>query len=168
MPNVYLCASIANAQVNSRIGSELRRAGFEVFDPCTIHPRHTDKIYFPEQVFAACRQAIERCDVLLVFLDSYGKDSAWEIGFARGLGKYVVGIVAGSSLFLQDWMVKFTVDHILILEGSWFHEIVESPEWASIRDRSEMAEFDQIAPCIAAAFDARKCDLQPVCRGDLP
>lgn len=155
MPNAYLCGSIANAGVNALVADELRLAGFEVFDPCTIHPQDMEKLHFPEEVFATCRRAIERCDALLVFLDSYGKDSAWEIGFALGLGKRVVGVVAGSSLFIEDWMVKFTLDRIVILEGSWLSDVVNSPGWASIRSRCETAALRDLASRIAAALDAR-------------
>ena len=156
MHSIYLCGSISNAHVNNRVASDLRLAGFDVFDPCTIHPQHTEKLQFSEQVFETCKRAIENCDVLFVFLDTYGKDSAWEVGFARGLGKCVVGVVTGSSLFLQDWMVKFTFDRILVIEGSWLSDAIQAPEWSSIQSRCELTPLDHIARGVLGALQMRK------------
>lgn len=155
MPKVYLCGSIANAQVNSRIASALNREGFNVFDPCTIVPNDAPKMLFSEDVYARCKRAIEDCDVLLVFLDSYGKDSAWEVGFARGLGKVVVGLVTGTSLFLEDWMVRFSLDRILVAKGSWLSSVIDSTDWSSVRGICDLTALDSIPHHVMAALDSR-------------
>jgi nucleoside 2-deoxyribosyltransferase len=156
MHKIYLCGSIANAQINRTIAGVLSGAGYDVFDPCLIVPHHSLKTEFPGSVYAQCKCAIERCDVLFVFLDSYGKDSAWEIGFARGLGKYVVGVVAGTSLFLEDWMVKYTLDRILVIENSWLASAIDSEEWSTIRPLCETASIKNIPNIITNALAAKR------------
>jgi len=77
MINTYLCGSIANADVNAMVSRLLSCGGFDVFDPCTIAPQDQSKAHFSQEVYAQCKRAIEQCDILFVFLDSYGRDSAW-------------------------------------------------------------------------------------------
>ena len=145
VPSVYLCGSITNAAVNRRVAEVLSSAGFRVFDPCEIVPSDAQKAHFSVHVYSTCKCAIEAADVLLVFLDSYGRDSAWEVGLALGLGKkLIVGLVSGSSLFLEDWMVKYSLDRLFVLAGGWLVPAVQSPDWAAVRECSEVVSLEDI------------------------
>jgi nucleoside 2-deoxyribosyltransferase len=144
MIKIYLCGSISNAQVNSMVSRMLSSGGCEVFDPCTITPEDMSKTHFSYSVYAQCKRAIEACDILFVFLDSYGKDSAWEVGFARGLGKCIVGVVAAASLFLEDWMVKYAFDKILVVDKSWLAPEITSPDWATVQQNCEVCTLEEI------------------------
>jgi nucleoside 2-deoxyribosyltransferase len=156
MYNVYLCGSIANAHINRMTTDLLTAAGYEVFDPCSIVPHNAEKMDFPEAVYSQCKSAIERCDILFVFLDSFGKDSAWEVGFARGLGKYIIGVAAGTSLFLEDWMVKHALDQILVLENSWLASTINSEEWNTVRAFCEVVDLSSIPTFLAHAIAIKR------------
>jgi nucleoside 2-deoxyribosyltransferase len=152
MPSVYLCGSITNAAANRRVGDLLVRANFDLFDPCEIVPPNTRKTHFPEHVYLTCRRAIEASDVLFVFLDSYGRDSAWEVGFARGLGKLIIGLAAGSSLFLEDWMIKFALDHVFVLDGTLLSQTLDAPDWQSLHGRCTVSSLEQMPQRLAVAL----------------
>jgi len=145
MINIYLCGSIANAQVNALIAGLLKRFDFDVFDPCEIVPEAQPKAQFSQHVYSICKEAIERCDILLVFLDSYGRDSAWEVGFARGLGKRIVGLAVASNLFLEDWMVKYAIDNILVLNPGWIVPGSGHLGWRDLMPQTTVISLDSLA-----------------------
>jgi nucleoside 2-deoxyribosyltransferase len=153
MIKVYLCGSIANAQINLMVSRLLSGGGYDVFDPCKIAPQDISKAHFSQRVYAQCKQAIEACDVLFVFLDSYGKDSAWEVGLARGLGKRIVGVVAAASLFLEDWMVKYAIDKILVIDNGWLAPEIAGPDWATIKQICEVCRLKEVPSKLRQLID---------------
>lgn len=114
---VYVCSNLSNHKINKLVTSDLQEKGIDVFHPSSIAPSDLDHHLISSSVFYECKNAIIKCDVLLVFLDSFGKDSSWEVGFANGIGKRVVGIASSSMLFSNDWMVKHSLDKLLILKS---------------------------------------------------
>ncbi len=118
-PRVYLSSKVRIDAIegNNRIG-ELLKSGevFEIFLPHTISPpQHHEKI--DEAVYKKCVDEINNARILLLLADSYGIDCAWEVGYARGIEKYIVAIVEtlnGLKRICEDWMVKGAVDAILL------------------------------------------------------
>ncbi len=48
----------------------------------------------PEEIFRVCKSGVEKADTILAILDGPDADSGtcWEVGFAYGLGKQIVGV----------------------------------------------------------------------------
>jgi len=93
---IYFAAPHKNIDVNSSYVSKMTNMGIEVrlpYEEVRKHIGHPS----PEktsgsQVRQVCVDAIVASDAVLVDVDHYGLDTAWEIGFAEGLGKTVLGV----------------------------------------------------------------------------
>jgi nucleoside 2-deoxyribosyltransferase len=90
---IYLAAPHKNIAKNYKLKAALTRAGFVVKLPyeevVTSGRQHGGAD--PATIRSVCIAAIDESDVLIVDLDTYGLDTAWEIGYGEGTGKKVIG-----------------------------------------------------------------------------
>jgi nucleoside 2-deoxyribosyltransferase len=96
-----------NAEINSRVS----KAGFTTYIPQrdgTKLQRESDV----RKIFEEDRQQVKEADLIVANLDGMDVDSgsAWELGFAHGLGKHAVGLYS-------DWRLhfKFQTVNLMIL-----------------------------------------------------
>ncbi|HYK05831.1 MAG TPA: nucleoside 2-deoxyribosyltransferase [Thermoanaerobaculia bacterium] len=87
MIRVYWSAPHRFTPLNERVKKAALRAGVEVFVPGDIDPDNTSLA-----VRDACIGALSSVDVVIVSLDCYGMDTAWEIGFAAAREIPTVGV----------------------------------------------------------------------------
>ena len=90
---IYLSAplfTLAERSWNRSLAEMLRRRGMKVLLPQEISSAHDHgKTIFEKNV-----KAIQECDVVVAVLDQADSDSgtSWEVGYAYGLGKPILGI----------------------------------------------------------------------------
>ncbi|MCA9565234.1 MAG: nucleoside 2-deoxyribosyltransferase, partial [Myxococcales bacterium] len=92
-PTVYVAGPHKNVAANNSVRDVLVDAGFDVKVPFAEVRKQKSAIGSgrPERIRAICMKAIDQSDFIAVDLDAYGLDTAWEIGYAEGIGKRVVG-----------------------------------------------------------------------------
>ena len=90
---IYLSAplfTLAERSWNRSLADMLRRRGLKVLLPQEISSAHDHG----KHIFQKNVQAIQECDVMVAVLDQADSDSgtSWEVGYAYGLGKPILGI----------------------------------------------------------------------------
>lgn len=108
---------------NKAIGELLERDGdIKIFLPHTISPsEHHEKIQ--EDIYRKCVDEINSAEVLLLLADSYGIDCSWEVGYAKGMHKLIIAVIEtedGLKRLAEDWMVKGSVDVVLITDNELY------------------------------------------------
>jgi nucleoside 2-deoxyribosyltransferase len=89
---IYLAAPLfSNAERNWN--KKLRdfifeRSKYDIFLP----QESCSGIDDPQQIYAICKEGIETSQVMVAVLDGSDCGTAWEVGYAKGLGKPVIGI----------------------------------------------------------------------------
>lgn len=109
---MYIAASMSIADKISEVEDALRTAGIRYYSPRELIPSSTPKSKMPEIVLKRCTEHIIRADGMVVLLDYYGKDTSFEIGFARGIGKKVIGYCTDSraeASFAEDYMLRNSI-----------------------------------------------------------
>ena len=89
-PVVYWGAPHANIDRNREVATALRAHEVEVLLPYNIVAEGRNA-RDPGSVRQICRSAIDRADILVVDLETYGLDTAWELGYADASEKVVLG-----------------------------------------------------------------------------
>ncbi len=127
---VYLSSRVREEtmRMNIRMGELfVEHSGFAIFLPHTISPQeHHEEI--EEAIYRRCVEEIDRSKVLLLLADAYGRDCAWEVGYARGKGKFVVAVVEtsdGLQRIREDWMVKGAIDATLVVGQDLYQTALE-------------------------------------------
>lgn len=90
---VYLAGPHANVQRNRAIADAIETHGVTVkvpFDEVERASLENTQTHAKE-IRAVCIEAIDASDIVAVDLDTYGLDTAWEIGYAEGKKKHIVG-----------------------------------------------------------------------------
>jgi nucleoside 2-deoxyribosyltransferase len=118
---VYLSSRVRAEAIegNTRISELLASGGvFRTFLPQTISPQtHHEGI--EEAVYRRCVTKIEQAKVTILMADTYGIDCGWEIGYAKGKGRAAVAVVGtekGLHRIREDWMVKGSLDAVMITD----------------------------------------------------
>ena len=120
--NIYLASPFFNdreLEYVSRAEQVLRGRGFEVFSP----REHEDREHevgtraWSETIFASDKNAIHTCDVMVMLYHGNYSDSgtAWECGYAFGLGKPVIVVQLGenSNLMVHEGShANITIDEL--------------------------------------------------------
>lgn len=90
---VYVAAPHRNIARNDVLARAAREINCTVRVPYEeVHSKNLiEGVSDSVQIRKICIEAITQSDCLVVDLDEYGMDTAWEIGFGEGLGKYVIG-----------------------------------------------------------------------------
>ena len=94
MKTIYICSRLKNQALNRRITNFLETNGFTVHLPERDTPQSD-----PEEIFTGNLSAIQQCDLFLAVLKGGGLDFGFEVGYAFGLGKPILG-------FLEDVSYK--------------------------------------------------------------
>ena len=92
-PSVYWCGPHADRS-NADVKAALEAKGVTVYLPDDLVTGAGVQVAGAAraaEIQRLCCEAISACDVMAVNLDSYGLDSAWEMGYAEALGKPIVG-----------------------------------------------------------------------------
>ena len=78
---------------NNGVAQALRQADISVRVPLEEVERAgvAESIDNAKQIRAICIRAIDDSTTMIVDLDSYGLDTAWELGYAEGKGKRIIG-----------------------------------------------------------------------------
>jgi nucleoside 2-deoxyribosyltransferase len=110
---IYVCGSFSNESINLLRGQFESRCERIVF-PYDYVPEKDGTLPrdYPLHTRETALRQMEECDVLLVVLPRYGMDSSWQIGFAAGKEKQVVGITLPDDCNTGD--MKTPWDH-------WMH-----------------------------------------------
>ena len=92
-PVIYFAAPHKNISKNRLISKKLSEKGINVNIPYELVARRLGHNCEGDSssIRKICMQAINESQFLVVDLDTYGMDTAWEIGYAEGLGKRVLG-----------------------------------------------------------------------------
>ncbi len=122
---IYISASIINAPINLEIAEALRKEGNTVFLPQTFCPESINHEQFPIDIYEQCIKYMEECDLGLILLDSYERDSSWECGWFAGKNKQLIGLVEKSLKFRQDWMIKGGINKIIALNNLIYNELLK-------------------------------------------
>lgn len=90
---IYIAAPHKNVTKNKGVAESLRSHGLLVKVPLeeVDNSNLSEQNKSPEAIRQICTSAIDSCDIVAVDLDTYGLDSAWELGYAEGLNKAIVG-----------------------------------------------------------------------------
>lgn len=122
---VYISASIINTVLNERVTRALEDAGHEVFLPQLFCPTHLPHESYPEAIFRQCIDAMEDCDIGIIMLDCYGRDSSWECGWFESKGKPIVGFITSSLKCLKDWMIKGGLEGVITTDEKIMKRLIE-------------------------------------------
>lgn len=94
-------------------------AGFVTFLPHRDNPPKTaDNV---AEIFANDRRAIDECDVVVASLNGVTTDdgTAWELGYAFGSGKHLIGLHT-------DWRRRFDDEVVNLMIECSLHRLVRS------------------------------------------
>lgn len=83
-----------------KVDALVQSCGFDTFLPHRDNPPKTAQNV--RQIFENDKGGIDRCDVIVANLNGITTDdgTAWELGYAYGLGKYSIGL-------FTDWRARF-------------------------------------------------------------
>lgn len=107
---VYLCARVAAEArpANKRVALSLEKFGFSVYLPQEQAPNNPDvskgERYDAETIFKLDFAALSSADIYVV-VGKFGKDCAWEIGWAAAVGKPIFFVPNGDESWLDTPMV---------------------------------------------------------------
>jgi len=107
-PLVYISSSLRNTELNREVAEVLERAGYRVYLPQRDAPV-TDT---SAEVFTSNIKALRRADVIVAILVNYGRDLAFELGFAYALGKPIIAL-AEANEYLRDEMVANSLTKVV-------------------------------------------------------
>ena len=118
---IYLSASLINSKQNKEITGYLRESGHEVFVPEEFCPVEQPHETFPEAIFRTCLEKMKKCDVGLIILDSYSRDSSSECGWFGNSNKALIGFISKNDQVFEDWMIKGWLDAILTTNEVYYN-----------------------------------------------
>jgi nucleoside 2-deoxyribosyltransferase len=103
---------------NGEINSRMQKLGFTTYIPQRdgIKLQHQSDV---RKIFEEDRKAVSHADVIVANLDGMDVDAgtAWELGFAHGLGKHVVGVYTDWRLHFKwqtvNLMIQCSVDKLV-------------------------------------------------------
>jgi nucleoside 2-deoxyribosyltransferase len=107
---------------NAEIDSRVRKAGFTTYVPQRDGVKLEDRSDV-RRIFESDRSHIEQADVVVANLDGLDVDAgtAWELGFAHGLGKHCVGVYT-------DWRLHFKWQTVNLMIQCTLDKLVHSLE----------------------------------------
>jgi nucleoside 2-deoxyribosyltransferase len=108
-PSVYWCAPHKNRARNKQAGAVLESHGIAVLMPFDlVRKRAANLTTQPDRklVRETCIAAILKSDMLVVDLDTYGLDSAWEVGFGEAKGTPIVGFSIDQGKIVEARTVR--------------------------------------------------------------
>ncbi len=113
------CASLAGERWwNAEIDSRVRKLGFTTYVPQRDGVKLENKSDVLK-IFESDKNALIQADLIVANLDGMDVDSgtAWELGFAEGLGKHCVGVYTDWRLHFKyqtvNLMIQCSVDKLV-------------------------------------------------------
>jgi nucleoside 2-deoxyribosyltransferase len=105
---------------NAEIDSRVRKLGFETYIPQRDGVKLENKGDVIK-IFDSDKNALTQADLIVANLDGMDVDSgtAWEIGFAEGLGKHCVGVYT-------DWRLHFKYQTVNLMIQCSIDKVVPS------------------------------------------
>ncbi len=97
---IFISSSLKNRELNAKIAKLFERKGFKVYLPQRDTPQ-TDDV---KTIFNANVNAIKESDIIIAVLINHGRDLAFEIGLAYGLGKPIIAL-ANNIDYTRDEMI---------------------------------------------------------------
>jgi nucleoside 2-deoxyribosyltransferase len=93
-PVAYWAGPHRNHDRNRALRRSLSELGVDLTLPGDIAPEgdSSSSVEMRKEIRDACIDAINKSSIMLVDLDRYGMDTAWEIGYAEAVGKRIVGL----------------------------------------------------------------------------
>lgn len=91
--SVYLAGPHRNIARNRKLSEAIKSFGFKVINPYEeVAAKHLkEEAANAVEIREVCMDAISRSDIVLVDLDTYGMDTAWELGYSAGKSKKIIG-----------------------------------------------------------------------------
>ena len=93
----YISVPISKERESRVIQFALEGIGIRVNNPCDIDDAHGPKDNIPESVARECVRMMDRSDIEILFVDYFGQDCAWEVGYMSARGKPVYGVHVESA-----------------------------------------------------------------------
>ena len=90
--SIYLAAPHTNTSKNGAVARTLSKYGLSVSLPNDLVKAKKKTGATPKEIREICVAAISNCEAVVVDLDTYGLDTAWEIGFADAREIDVIGL----------------------------------------------------------------------------
>jgi nucleoside 2-deoxyribosyltransferase len=138
---VYVVSSLKNYRLNHTLDTLLQARGLSCFLPQRDALERTLEKGRPEYNAQALRirnanaDGIRRADLLIAIARNLGTDSAWECGFAHGLGKPVIVIRAPADPIEDVYMLFNSVERVLSVpdyDGSHLKAAIDSLDFFSL------------------------------------
>ena len=117
-PLVYVSSSLRNKELNREVADVLEHSGYSVYLPQRDAPATGSSA----DVFASNIEALRRADVVVAVLVNYGRDLAFELGFAHALGKPIIAL-AETSEYLRDEMIANSITKVVKTLGELRDEL---------------------------------------------
>jgi nucleoside 2-deoxyribosyltransferase len=117
---IYLCSPHKFPALNEAIIQQLSQAGFLVFHAA----KDTDQQMSASEIFKANLELIQKSDIVLAVYKDYGKDFAFEVGYAFALKKRIIGLDVNANsndvmpVNAPTVMYK-TLEDIILFIKSW-------------------------------------------------
>lgn len=106
--SVYICSPLRQFELNRTIAEYLKSHGISVYLP----EIHTNQSGSPGKIFQSNVEAIRSTTIVVAVLKDYGKDFGFEIGYAYGLGKKIIGY-AEDDHYEADTMIRGALDIVV-------------------------------------------------------
>lgn len=147
-PTIYWSAPHNLAKKNGESQSFLVSHGIKVLIPYDIVREQSSIDLHNNQdlVRTVCIDALEKSDFVVVDLDSYGLDSAWEIGFAEARGIPIIGLSRDHIGIGEQRNVN-----IRLYEDNWMHGWKTYPIFRSLEETEDHCRGKKV--CILGPFD---------------
>lgn len=106
---IFISSSLRNFELNRKIAEVLENNGYVVYLPQRDTPQSNDI----SSVFKANIDGIRSSDVVVAILVNYGRDLCFEVGYAYGIGKPVIGLTLGNNEYLGDEMIAGALKYVV-------------------------------------------------------
>lgn len=108
MKSIYICSPLRLSKLNKTIAEYLKSHGISVYLP----EIHTNQSASPDKIFQSNVEAIRNTKIVVAVLKDYGRDFGFEIGYAYGLGKKIIGY-AEDERYEADTMIRGALDIVV-------------------------------------------------------
>jgi nucleoside 2-deoxyribosyltransferase len=135
MPHAYVAGPLFDEGERRWIETVERTvaaAGFETFLPHRDNPEKT--AHTVELIYANDKAGIDRCDVVVANLNGITTDdgTAWELGYAFGTGKYLIGLHTDWRRRFDDEVVNLMIECSLDVMVHSLEDVVATlADWRS-------------------------------------
>lgn len=111
---VYFSAKVSKPhyqEFNLEIRKKIFNKAYQVFMPQSLFIPELEFATIEKCAYEADKSAIDWSHIVFL-LSPYGKDCAWEIGYAKGKNKFIVGFLSDKES-INDTMVMGSLDLVL-------------------------------------------------------